>query len=217
MLKTKIKAGPITNLTDARYFAAREVAWLSFDFDEGSETYLPPAQMSAIREWVDGVQFIGEFGMASAVDIRQQTQALELDAVQVNMFTDLETLIDLQSSVPILKEIVIEKTTSPEAIRAELELFQPRVQAFILNFEKNNIFWQDLQAGNPFLIEHLQDWCNHFSIMFSIDFQKEMLNNFLNMLLPYGLCVKGGVEEKVGYKSFEELDEIFDFLEKSEQ
>jgi len=193
------------------------VAWLSFDFDEASETYISPAQMSAIREWVDGVQFIGEFGMASAADIRQQAQTLELDAIQVNMFTDLETLIDLQSPIPILKEIVIEKESKSADIAAQLELFQPWVQAFVLNFEKNNIFWQDLQAGTPLPIEHLQDWCSHFSIMFSIDFQKEMLNNFLNMLLPYGLCVKGGVEEKVGYKSFEELDEIFDLLEKSEQ
>ncbi|MDX1942855.1 MAG: hypothetical protein SFU99_19985 [Saprospiraceae bacterium] len=217
MLKTKIKAGPITNLTDARYFAAREVEWLSFDFDEASETYLSPAQMSAIREWVDGVQFIGEFGIASAADIRQQTQALKLDAIQVNMLTNIETLIDLQLPVPIFKEMVIEQEITPEALNAQLELFQPWVQVFILNFEKNNMDWQDLLAGKPFSITELQDWCKRFSIVLSIDFQKEMLNNFLNVLPFYGLCVKGGTEEKIGYKSFEELDEIFDYLEEVEQ
>lgn len=217
MLKTIVKAGPITNLTDARYFAAREVAWLSFDFNSGSETYIQPQMMSAIKEWVDSVKFVGEFGMASAAEIRQLTAQLQLDAVQVGMFTDLETLVDLQSPVPVMKEIIIENETTPEQITELLELFQPWVQIFILDFAKNGVTWADLQKSEIFSTAQLRSWCERFPVMFCIDFQKEMLNNFLNALQPLGLCVKGGEEEKTGYKSFDELDEIFDLLEEPEQ
>jgi len=50
MLKIKVKASQITNLTDARYFAAWEVEWLGFNFDEGSAHYIPPVEMKAIKE-----------------------------------------------------------------------------------------------------------------------------------------------------------------------
>lgn len=217
MLKTSVKAGPITNLTDARYFAAREVEWLSFDFNSGSETYVQPQVMSAIKEWVDSVKFVGEFGMASAADIRELTEQLQLDAVQVGMFTELETLVDLKSPVPVIKEIIVESETALEQIAEQLELFQPWVQIFILDFAKNGFDWAALQKSEIFSIAQLRTWCERFPIMFCIDFQKEMLNNFLDTLQPLGLCVKGGEEEKTGYKSFDELDEIFDLLEISEQ
>jgi len=34
----------------------------------------------------------------------------------------------------------------------------------------------------------------------------------LAKLQPYGLSIKGGEEEKVGFKSFDEVDEIFEVL-----
>ena len=61
MLKIKVKASQITNLTDARYFAAKEVEWLSFDFTEGSSTYIDPMKARAMFDWVEGPCIVGEF------------------------------------------------------------------------------------------------------------------------------------------------------------
>ena len=36
---------------------------------------------------------------------------------------------------------------------------------------------------------------------------------FVEELAPLGLSVRGGAEEKVGYKSFDELDDLFELLE----
>ena len=213
MLKTKILAGPITNLTDARYFAAREAEWLLFDFDPGSENYLEPRAMSAIREWVDGVKVIGAFQLEEAYEIREAVKNLQLDAVYLGMLTSIETVIDLQVSVPIFKEIVIEDTTQPEDLMSMLTTWQPFVPFFVLNFTKNNSTWAMLKEGNPLSLGFLTKLCEKNSLMFSIDLQPKVLIDMMNMLPLYGFCVKGGGEEKIGYKSFEELDEIFDLLE----
>lgn len=217
MLQTKVKASAVTNLTDARYFAAREVNWIGFDLNEGSETFINPKMAAAIKEWVDGVQFVGEFNLASAATIREMAEELALDAVQVGTFIDVETLADLQSPIPVIKEIIIEPDTTPADVTAQLELFQPWAQLFILNFEKNGISWSDIQQRSDFSVAQLRSWCKDFQILISMDFNKNMLKSLLNALHPEGLCVKGDEEEKVGFKSFEELDEIFDWLEESEQ
>jgi phosphoribosylanthranilate isomerase len=71
MLKTQVKASSITNLTDARYFAAWEVKWLGFNLDANAEDYIEPVKMKAMKEWVDGVEVVAEFGMQTASEIKQ--------------------------------------------------------------------------------------------------------------------------------------------------
>lgn len=206
-------AGPITNLTDARYFAAREVEWLRFDLEAGSENYIEPRAMGAIREWVDGVKIVGAFDLAEAYEIRKAVEKWQLDAVQLGMLTPLATGIDLQIAVPIFKEIVIEKTTNVASLESLMTEWQPFVQFFVLNFIKNGITWAMLHEGNPLSVDVLTKLCEKKSLVFAIDLQPEVLNDMTNMLPLSGLYVKGGVEEKIGYKSFEELDEIFDLIE----
>ena len=41
---------------------------------------------------------------------------------------------------------------------------------------------------------------------------RQGLNIIIDTLKPTGLSMRGGEEEKVGYKSFEDLDEVFDLL-----
>ena len=61
-------------------------------------------------------------------------------------------------------------------------------------------------------VEDLKEICEAFKIILSIDFQKDTLDEILKLNL-YGLNLKGGEEERVGVKSFDELDEILDALE----
>lgn len=214
MLITEVKAGPVTNLTDARYFAAREVAWLSFDCRAGSDARLPPATIHAIREWVGGVQYLGEFDLATAADIRELMDTLQFDAIQVGPLTGPEVLVDLKATVPVFKEIVIELETKPEDVYNQFVLFQPLVQGFVLDFAKNAL---PFPTGGPLPLAQIAAWCRQFPIYISADWHKETLKTTLEVLQPQGLCVKGGAEEKIGYKSFAEMDEIFDLLEASEQ
>ncbi|HMO39847.1 MAG TPA: hypothetical protein PKC76_10675 [Saprospiraceae bacterium] len=214
MLITEVKAGPVTNLTDARYFAAREVTWLSFDCRAGSDAHLPPATIHAIREWVGGVQYLGEFDLSTAADIQELMDALQFDAIQVGPLTGPEVLVNLKATVPIFKEIVVEPETAQAAVHHQLVLFQPLVQGFVLDFAKNKL---PFPTGGPLPLAQIAAWCREFPIFINADWHKETLKTTLEALQPQGLCVKGGAEEKVGYKSFAEMDEIFDLLEAPEQ
>ena len=57
----KIKASKIENLTDARYFAAQGVEYLGFDLTNIEENQEKYRTIHAIKEWVEGVQFVGEY------------------------------------------------------------------------------------------------------------------------------------------------------------
>jgi phosphoribosylanthranilate isomerase len=54
-LKTKVKAGNITNLSDARYCAGMGVDWLSFPAEK-----VNPVKFKEITDWVTGPQFVLE-------------------------------------------------------------------------------------------------------------------------------------------------------------
>lgn len=213
MLKTKIKAGGITNLTDARYFAAREVTWLGFDLSPGSENYIDTAQMLAIKEWVDGVEIVGEFGLESADDILAATRELDLDAVQLSMIASDETARTLAEQIPVIKEIVPEYHHSDDDLKEYFKASPENVAYFLLNLEKNGFTWQDLQAGSPFTLEAVQAICAQFPVLLALNFKPREVSEILHQLPVQGLHLKGGDEEKVGFKSFDDLDEILDLLD----
>lgn len=213
MLKTKIKAGGITNLTDARYFAAREVTWLGFDLSPGSENYIDTAQMLAIKEWVDGVEIVGEFGLESADDILAASRELDLDAVQLSMIASDETARTLAEQISVIKEIVPEYHHSDDDLKEYFKASPENVAYFLLNLEKNGFTWQDLQAGSPFTLEAVQAICAQFPVLLALNFKPREVSEILHQLPVQGLHLKGGDEEKVGFKSFDDLDEILDLLD----
>lgn len=213
MLKIKVKASQITNLTDARYFAAWEVEWLGFNFDQGSDHYISPLSMKAIKEWVEGVQTVGEFSFASAEDINDAIKLLELDAVQVGMFVD-EQIVEEIKGAPIIKEVVISPEVDEVSLKNHLEKYAPHVTYFLLSFEKNGTTWEMLKDNKSQIgIELLHQLCSQYKIILSINISPDAMEDILAIPDLYALNVKGGEEEKVGVKSFDELDEIFEALE----
>ena len=216
MLRTKIKASSITNLTDARYFAAWDVEWMGFILDPGSELYVPPPTVQAIRDWIDGPGIVGEFNRQSAEEIRTAAELLQLDAVQAGMFTSPETLIELEGALPVIKEVVIESGSDEATVREQLDDFAHLAAYFLLNFDKNGITWPQLKSGGPLPLEALRSICRQHAVYLSIDLDAGSLDELLRELQPRGLSLRGGVEERDGYKSFDEMDDIFEALEVEE-
>ena len=215
MLKTKVKATAVTNLTDARYFAAWEAEWLGFNLNSGDESYIAPHEMKAIKEWVDGVKIIGEFDIQTAEDIIESVDLLELDGVQVGTFADSHTLQLLhQQEIPVIKEIVLTEIVELDQLEEQLSEQSTYVENFLLNFDKNGMHWKDLSAD---AIAQLEKLSNRYPILLSIGHNGEELLNMLEHLSITGISVRGGEEEKVGFKSYEDLDDIFEALEVFEE
>lgn len=211
MLRTKVKASSVTNLTDARYFAAWETEWLGFNLNTGSEYYIQPNTMKAIKEWVDSVKVVGEFDLQEAEEILAAADMLELDAVQVGTFSSQETLQALyEQEVPVIKEVVVQDTGEFGAITAQLQAQEVWVSHFLFDFQKNGITWPDLlEDGLP----ELKDIAQTYPILVAMDVSAEQLETMLEELPINGISVRGGAEEKVGYKSFDELDDLFEAIE----
>lgn len=87
-----VKASSVTNLTDARYFAAKEVNYLGFNLEEGSPGYLEPASMKAIREWIAGPHIVGEFENAGIDHVLAAIEFYNLDVVQLKADNHLKVL-----------------------------------------------------------------------------------------------------------------------------
>jgi phosphoribosylanthranilate isomerase len=209
MLKLKIKASQITNLTDARYFAAKEVEWLSFNFAEKTENYIEPMRARAMFDWVEVPHLIGEFSGFDTEGVNFYAESWGLKAVQVGENTEV---FDLKSNY-ILKEITVDAASTAEELSRQMLPFKNIVVAFELNFEKNNLSFSDLKSKRgPLSINDLFGLCEAFKIILNIDFQLVELEEIMD-LNPFGLSLKGGEEERVGVKSFDELDDIFDKLE----
>ncbi len=211
ILKTRIKASQITNLTDARYFAARGVSWLGFQLDAGGEGQVSPQMFSAIKEWVEGPFFVGYFGASTAAEINESVDILKLDMIQVGLFSGLDDLKQIKT-VPIIKEIVIQEPSDLSHLAQELEIYNEVVDSFLLDFGKNGITWEVLQA-QPEMADLLAQFCKDFRIILSIVSKPEQIVEIIDKINPLGFNFVGGDEEKVGFKSFEDLDEIFDLLE----
>jgi phosphoribosylanthranilate isomerase len=210
MLKTKVKASAVANLTDARYFAAWGVEWLGFNFDPGAESYIEPPAMQAIREWVDGVKIVGEFGLQPFAEIRDAVQLLRLDAVQVGMYSPLSAADAAALGVPLIREIVLERPADLEAATPLMDALSSATDFFLLDFEKNHLAWHELDGEARAMLQTLS---RQYLLLLSIAAAAEEMHELLDTLHPYGINLRGGQEEKVGFKSFDELDEVFEVLE----
>jgi len=208
----KIKATSINNLTDARYFAAWNAEWLGFSLEAGNSNYSSPQDVKEIKDWLVGPKIVGEFGMGQDLaEIQSSIELLNLDAVQLSMFSDDSIARELKGT-EIIKEWVLEDLSNLDIFVTQCEVLNDVVDFFYLNLEKNGISWADLKA-NTAVLGQLQALCEEYSIIMSIVCPPTDLEAFFDTVKPHAISLQGGEEEKVGVKSFDDLDEIFDVLE----
>ncbi len=213
MLTTIVKASSVSNLTDARYFAAWHVEWLGFDLTTiGLETLSLP-QVKEIKDWIEGPKIVGELDVLDIDQSQQIINFLALECIQVGMHTPVEYLNSLTVST-IIKEVIIEPTTTYSSLKKHLDIYFDYVDYFLIDFNKNKINWVSLKKGTGNLsLKQLKEICSQYEIFLSLDYTDKNTTEIIIEIGPMGIIVKGGVEEKVGFKSYDELDEIFEVLE----
>ena len=197
-----VHATRITNLTDARYFAAKEVTSMGFNLEAGTPGYLDPIYMKAIREWVEGPKIVGEFDQTPAATVLEAARFYGLDSVQVTQRQGLQLLdgLEVLLSVPGTADLPGLAREFGEAARW--------VSCFILDFSA-------LPAAQTLLATAAEDWAGLFAAyptLLHLDVPAAELPGLLAALRPAGLVLRGGEEEQVGVKSFEEIDAVFEVL-----
>lgn len=205
-MTTLIKASRIAHLTDARYFAAKEVDYLGFNLEEGTEGYLDPMYMKAIREWVEGPKIVGEFQRTPIRVVVEAAAFFGLDVVQVSAKTHGAHLAEL-ADLEVILEIEISADTLPVSI-TELQGFAAYADVFLFKFT-------DVNISKSIFYEQLDFWKAIFSLRPSL-LQADMPTNDWSDVIAScglaGLSIVGGEEEQVGVKSYDEIEAIFENL-----
>jgi phosphoribosylanthranilate isomerase len=179
-----LMARRIANLTDARYFAAKEVNYLAFNLTPGTPGYLDPVLMQAMREWVQGPKIVGEFGADTSVDfIREAAAFYRLDAVIVSDSTELA----------IWDNTEVWHTVKPAAF-SEPPL--TNITGYIME-------WPSFDVP--------AEWQARSMVQYEGDAAD--LSAFLQGGQWLGISMAGGEEEQTGVKSFDDIEAIFDCLQ----
>jgi len=176
LLNRKVLVQNITNLTDARYFSAWGVDYLSFNMLQDSDYFLPWEKISEIIDWVEGP--------ASLIE----TNALEfLEGI------DGHILNTMYSSLPLNKEAFF---------RVPLSEVAKGLPAG--NYITPITTKEDLDIVNS--VTNHAGGCNIF-----LDICNYNIDN-LAILPDNGIAIQGGEEEKVGVKSYDDLDVVYEWL-----
>jgi phosphoribosylanthranilate isomerase len=199
MLRTRVYAGPVFNLTDARYFASYGADWLGFDFNPDSPAYLSPEQAVEIKGWLHGVRCIGEFGGQDADNIEGMAGFAQLDGILLP--ADQAHLAERLPDLPLLVQ------ASPEIPDFALATLPAQTEAIVLDLRE----WPSAEWP-----EQVARFAEHAPVLVDLAVPAEELLATLEQIDASGIRLRGGAEVQVGMKRFEALDAFMGVLEEED-
>ncbi len=187
-------ADKITNLTAARYFAARGANWLIFD-----PASIPIPETQAIRGWVEGPKagIYLPLGLASMEeDILSQIQP---EGIMLGHFAEQT---DLPEEFILIKEWRPEPGDDGSTITDWIASW-PEATSHVLRLED----WSssellpllDTLGPIPNLVVHIQP--------------ETLISDIQILERVSGICLMAPPEEEVGLLSFDHIDEAIDLVE----
>jgi len=176
VLNRKVLIQNITNLTDARYFSAWGVDYLSFNMNQESEYFLPWDKIKEIIDWVEGPKSL-----------------IEANSIEFLEGIDGHILSNMYSSLPLNKEA----------------FFRIDLEEALKGLPAGNYITKVANLSETKALAAVDNHAAGCNMMIDItDFDL----NQLGELPDFGLVLQGGEEEKVGVKSYDELDLIYEWL-----
>jgi len=215
MLATQLLASGITHLTDARYFAAWEVDYLAFPLGEKTDGEAISLDMlNALREWVEGPAIVAELGEIDNGEAWATTlKAENINIALVASSAPASAPEALNAAgVRVFSHVKVAGYQSAEDV-ADAIREHPDTELVLLDFESGGITWKDLAAGTPFGLDHLRELLAIRPCLLQIDTAGNDPIEIKDGYPLTGFAVRGSSEEKVGYKSFDDLDDLFEGLE----
>ncbi len=190
MARLKIFAADIEHLTDARYFAAFDVDFLSFDIEDDMSIQ----KAIAMAEWIEGPQIVVHSGLL------EKMKSINPQAI----------LFEKSSSN-------IKRDSSPYTIFYILKIHQISDLIFPPDLPDFDYLVLDLRTLGKSNIDQmfpkLVQVCKNYPVFVDVDLSLEEFLKLLHEISPEGVFIRGGQEEKSGFKSYDELDEWFEGIQ----
>jgi phosphoribosylanthranilate isomerase len=194
MLKTQVKVSSIANLSDARYCAGMGVEWLGFPLQE-----ITVEKFTEIRNWLAGVQIVGEFTKATADQVREAVAIYQPDVIE---FDSSVSLVAIQSiDVSKILRVNIDTDNLPAIFAASA----PYVSHFLLVGDS-----ADSLIGMEASIEI---WAAQYPIILGLDIPEDDLDEWVEQSSIQGIGLVAGEEDRPGFRDFTDLMTILEKLE----
>lgn len=179
MLSRKAIAFQVGNLTDARYFAAWGVSYISFTYSNHQSVEAQVSSFLEIKNWCEGIDFLLDFDINSDQDTLQKLHE-EIDfAGTIHRKSHPQ---DTSQGILFREVKQIDRDFKNEHI---IILNDDIAQESILDLAKENEVYMPLNKTTvSFLKEHAD----------------------------IGIILFGSPEEKVGFKSYDDLDHLLEEL-----
>jgi len=200
-LKTIVKVGNISNLSDARYCSGMGVQYLGFSLDPESENYVDHETLKSIEDWVVGPMIVGEFSSSDHNTIKDSIHQYDIDAIQISDLDVLEGLSKIK--FPVILGLDISTFQNQDELREIMALAESKVSFFLLDKSSNS----NIQT------KEILGLATHYKVMVGYDIKKDNLKTWLDNTDVYGISLKGGTEIKPGFKDYDELADILEMLE----
>lgn len=186
MLKTKVKAGNITNLSDARYCAGMGVDWLGFPVSD-----IDPKTLAEITGWVSGPQFVLEVTTQTPDQLRSYPDTwVQIPFSQLNAFYQHKQLI---VSLPLDKWLELNANA--------------RIAANISMLVITGLSGT-LETDRKILTEITE----HYDVLIDFDSCPYSIDQILT-LPGTGITISGNQEIKPGLKDYAALASVLELLE----
>ncbi len=183
-------ASKISNLTDARYFAAFMPQYMSIPLPADHPDEI--RNFHEIKSWVEGVQWAVEVGSEAVDDLLARLHALHVDTVVVHDLSNANLVTPPLHVILSITNLDDMKHLRSRDLSKYHELILPQgVDAQTLSHLADQ-FTIPIWA----VVSCLEDW--------------DRLRSSSGMLK--GIVVEGSEEEKVGFKSYNEINELLEVL-----
>ena len=163
-------------MTDARYFAAMGVDWISMELTEDPLSF---SKWHTLRDWISGVKLAAELRTYDDSLIARTI----IDAKPDGIITDDMDIIHMTGGIEVF--ILTDKLLTPQGVPlfGQLISYDAGLSDAVLNFRDNEGLLY-LQA----------DWT------------PDMVMDLKNKGYKGGICFKGAAETALGVKDYEEMD-----------
>lgn len=191
-LKTKVKVGKITNLSDARYCAGMGVDLLGFPI--GSAHGIDAKKYKEITDWVSGPLIVAEWPNDTAENMEEVISSYNVDLVEISVQ-------QLQFVNTLTKPLIIK--LSPEEwahYRDELLRNKSRIAYLLIissEYVPASLHWNEIKD---------------FPILLSYTDFNYSIHDLLELPIT-GIALNGSEEVKPGLKEYTHLSEILEILE----
>jgi len=196
-LKTKVKVGNITNLSDARYCAGMGVDMLGFAVSEQEGHGISETKFKEITNWVSGPEFV--------LEVREEA---------IHYLGDENSLTLLELPASQIEQLLVSKSKYRFLIGIDVSDWTQYKANLLRNIGViNYLIVSNSKSLNDVESKRIiTEMSKDFSVLLGFEIQLLLLNEYLNWPIA-GFSLNGSEELSPGIKDYDHLSFILERLE----